>query len=149
MLTKMLAASAALSMLACGGAALAQTKTSAQAGPSQPIPYSQMKAYDKASPKARATKDWWSGSTSAPTGMSTDTSATTPTDATGATGADGATTGMPPASTSAPDTSVNPSSSSMPATPPTNAPTMEDKMAQPNAPGAGATPPMTPPADPK
>ena len=149
MLTKMLAASAALSMLACGGAALAQTKSSAQAGPSQPIPYSQMKAYSKASPKMRATKDWWSGSASAQTGMSTDTSATAPTDATGATGVDGTTTGMPPATSSASDTAVNPSTSSMPTTPPTNAPMMEDKMTQPSAPGAGATSPMTPPADPK
>lgn len=133
MLTKMLAATAALSMLACGGAALAaQAKSSVQTGPKQPIPYSQLDAYDKASPKARASKDWWAGSASASTGMSTDTSAT-----------------LPPATSSAPDTAVNPTPSaapSLPTTPPTNAPMTEDKMTQP---GAASTPSMSPPADPK
>lgn len=134
MLTKMLAATAALSMLACGGAALAaQAKSSVQTGPKQPIPYSQLDAYDKASPKARASKDWWAGSANASTGMSTDTSAT-----------------LPPATSSAPDTAVNPAPSaapsSLPMTPPTNAPMTEDKMTQP---GATAPPPMSSPADPK
>ncbi len=133
MLTKMLTATAALSMLACGGSALAaQAKASAQLGPKQPIPYSQLDAYAKASPKAQASKDWWTGSTSASTGMSTDTSATAP------------------AMSSAPDTAVNPAPSaappSLPMTPPTNAPMTEDKMTQP---GAATAPPMSPPVDPK
>lgn len=132
MLTKMLAASAALSMLACGGSALAQAKASAQLGPKQPIPYSQLKAYSKASPKAQASKDWSAGSAGASTGMSTDTSATAP------------------APSSTPDTAVNPAPSaappSLPMTPPTNAPMTEDKMTQPGVAGA---PPMTSPTDPK
>lgn len=134
MLTKMLATTAALSMLACGGSTLAaQTKSSVQTGPKQPIPYSQLDAYDKASPKARASKDWWAGSANASIGMSTDTSAT-----------------LPPATSSAPDTAVNPAPAaappSLPTTPPVNAPMTEDKMTQP---GAAATPPMSSPADPK
>ena len=68
MLTKTLAATAALSMLVGGGSALAQSKSSTMAGPKQPIPYSQLNAYMKASPKARASKDWWAGSPSAATG---------------------------------------------------------------------------------
>jgi hypothetical protein len=131
MLTKMLAASAAFSMLAFGGSALAaQAKASAQLGPKQPIPYSRLEAYSKASPKAQANKDW---SAAASTGTSTDTSAT-----------------LPPATSSAPDTAVNPAPSvappSLPMTPPTNAPMTEDKM---NQHGVAAAPPMTPPTDPK
>jgi len=71
--------------LAAGAAALALTAGSALAakpaakgasvmGPSQPLPYSQLDAYMKASPKERASKDWWS---EASTGASADTSATT------------------------------------------------------------------------
>lgn len=135
MLTKMLAATAAMSMLAFGGSALAvQAKSSTQLGPKQPIPYAQLNAYTKASPKVRASKDWWAGS--AETGMSTDTSATT--------------TAVPSAGA---DTAVNPAPSaappSLPVTPPTNAPMTEDKMTQPDAPGAPAAPPVTPPTDPK
>lgn len=135
MLTKMLAATAALSMLACGGSALAaQAKSSTQLGPKQPIPYSQLNAYTKASPKVRANKDWWAGQ--AETGLSTDTSATAP-----ATPTAGADTAVNPAPSAAPP--------SLPVTPPTNAPMTEDKMTQPTQPGAAATPPVTPPVDPK
>jgi len=132
MLTKMLAATAALSMLTAGGSALAaQAKASAQMGPKQPIPYAQLNAYMKASPQARSSKDWWAGSTAALTGMSADTSATAPVN--------------PPSPS---DTAVNPAPSSasptMPMTPPTNAPMIEDKMTQP-----GAAPPTAAPTDPK
>ena len=137
MLTKMLAATAALSMLACGGSALAaQAKSSTQLGPKQPIPYSQLNAYAKASPKVRASKDWWAGQAEASTGLSTDTSATAP-----ATPTAGADTAVNPAPSAAPP--------SLPVTPPVDAPMIEDKMAQPDAPGAPATPPVTPPVDPK
>jgi hypothetical protein len=110
MLIKTLAAGAALSMLVVGGSALAQTsaRTSAAIGPAQPIPYSQLKAYSKASPKVRASKDW-SAAASASTGMSTDTSATAPM-------ASGTMSGDAKASTST-DTSVNPPNA-MPMTPP-------------------------------
>ncbi len=142
MLTKTLAAAAAFSMLVAGGEALAAQKQSATAlGPKEPIPYSQLNAYLKASPKTRASKDWWAGSSSASTGMSADTSATAPAP-TAAMTSDPATTSssMPPAT----DTAVNPAPSaappSMPMTPPTDA--------APQQPGA-TTPPMTPPAEPK
>lgn len=145
MLTKTLAAAAALSMLTCGGSALAaQSKSSAMVGPKQPIPYSQLNGYLKASPKARASKDWWAGSTTASTGAPTDTSATT---------SAGSDTMSTPSAT--PDTAVNPAPAtappSMPVTPPTDATPMPSDPTTPNsaAPGAPATPPVTPPTEPK
>ncbi|WP_299017612.1 hypothetical protein [uncultured Caulobacter sp.] len=146
MLTKMLAATAALSMLVGGGSAIAQSKSSAAVGPKQPIPYSQLNAYMKASPKARASKDWWAGSSTAATGMSTDTSAVAPgTSPMSDPSMGSSSTGSPlmgsssmGSSTSA-DTSVNPPTSgapSMPSTPPT------DGGAQPN--GSTLPNPATP-----
>ena len=76
-----LAAGVALAALtAASGATAGQTARSsgAVAGPAQPIPYSQLNTYLKASPKQRTSKDWWSGSANASTGMSTDTSASVP-----------------------------------------------------------------------
>ena len=136
MLTKTLAATAALSMLVAGGEAFAaQQKSAAMAGPKQPIPYSQLKAYSKASPKMRASKDWWAGS--AMTGTPTDTSATAPA------------TSMPSAGS---DTAVNPAATpTMPMTPPidtTPQPGDPTQSANP-MPGAPAAPPVTPPTEPK
>jgi hypothetical protein len=134
MLTKTLAATAALSMLISGGAALAQSKSSVTAGPKQPIPYSQLNAYTKASPKARATKDWWAGSSTAQTGMSTDTSATAPVMSSGSS-TDSSSMGTMGGS-------VNPPTpgSSMPSTPPTDGGTQPNGSTLPNP----ATPdPMT------
>jgi hypothetical protein len=98
--------------LTAGAVALALTAGSALAakpaakgasvmGPSQPIPYSQLEAYTKASPKERASKDWWSG---ANTGASTDTAATTsrPSESS----ASGAVNPSPPSAT--PDTTSPP-----------------------------------------
>ena len=111
----------------------AKAKASAAvAGPSQPIPYAQLDAYLKASPKARASKDWWSGS--AATGMSSDTSATLPATA----------------SSTSTDTSVNPSSPSAPApdssaTLPAAPPASPDATTPPAAPTTpDATTPQTP-----
>jgi len=113
MIIRTLAAGVALTVLVSGAAMAApqaKTSTSAALGPSQPIPYAQLDAYLKASPKQRASKDWWSGSAS--TGTSTDTSATAPATST--------------STSTTTDTSVNPSTSmpsdsstSMPSTPPT------------------------------
>ena len=47
----------------------------AVAGPAQPIPYAQLAAYLKASPKQRATKDWWSAGAIRPEHASTAASA--------------------------------------------------------------------------
>lgn len=134
MLTKTLAAIAAVSMLVAGGSAFAAQKSATTIGPKQPIPYSQLNAYLKASPKARVSKDWWAGSAS--TGMQTDTAATAPP--------------MPTA-----DTAVNPSTMtappSLPVTPPIDAtplPSDPTKSSDP-APGAPAAPPVTPPTEPK
>ena len=65
-------------LLAAGAVAIAFTASQAltapaPAMPKQPIAYSQLNAYLKASPKQRSTKDW---SVAAPTGASINTSAT-------------------------------------------------------------------------
>lgn len=147
MLTKTLAATAALSMLVGGGSALAaQPKSAVAAGPKQPIPYSQLNAYMKASPKARASKDWWSGSAGASTGLSTDTSATAP-------AADPTSSMMTPSTPT--DTAVNPSPSaappSLPSTPPTDgAPQLGGStMSNPSTPGDTTNSSTTPPTEPK
>jgi hypothetical protein len=74
-------------ILVAGAAALAMSAGSALAGgahkasgltaaaPKQPIPYSQLDSYLKASPKQRAGKHWWAQA-EANTGASADTSAT-------------------------------------------------------------------------
>lgn len=139
MLIRTLAAGAALAMLVSGAATAAPHSkaraSAAVASPKEPIPYAQLDAYLKASPKVRASKDWWSGS--AATGMSTDTSAT-----------------MPPAASST-DTSVNPSTTTPPAasttmpdsstTMPPAAPTSPDATTPPAAPTTpDATTPQTP-----
>ena len=117
MMIRTLAVGVALAALVSGAASAApqgKAKASAAvAGPSQPIPYAQLDAYLKASPKARASKDWWSGSAS--TGMSADTSATAPATSTTTTSTTTDTSVNPSASTSMPSDS----STSMPATPPT------------------------------
>lgn len=143
MLIKTIAATAAFAMLMAGGQAIAAQKTAPQgAAPKQPIPYSQLDAYTKATPKVRASKDWWAGQ--AQTGLSTDTSATA------ATGAEPS-PALPSTST-APGTgaTTTPSMSppSMPVTPPTNAPAIEEKSPS-SAPGAPAMPPGDTPAGPK
>lgn len=62
-------AAGAAAMLMAGGAAEAGPKGQDKAGtsaatPAQPIPYAQLDAYLRASARQRATRDWWSGSTS-------------------------------------------------------------------------------------
>jgi len=76
MKTLVLAAGAAALALSAGPALAAKSpaKGATAMGPSQPIPYSQLDSYLKASPKQRASKDWWTG---ASTGTGTDTAATT------------------------------------------------------------------------
>lgn len=143
MLIKMLTATAAFSLVIGGGAAIAaQSPSTAQTGPKQPIPYSQLDAYTKASPKLRASKDWWAGAPQAATGLSTDTAAAAP-----ATTSDPAATA--PSSTSSGDTAVNPMPSappaSLPSTPPTDSDPARAADPLPTTPGASpATPPMQP-----
>lgn len=147
MFTRTLLAGAALAMIV-SGAAIANPKIkagAAVAAPKQPIPYSQLDSYLKASPKQRAAKDWWAGE--AAVGMQTDTSATLPP------------ASMPPASMNgsmsgdaAASTQVNPPTTdapaSMPTTPPTNSTPPDDMAPQPgsNLPG---TDPNMPPKEPK
>ena len=134
MLTKTLAATAALSTLVVGGAAVAapQARSSTMVGPKQPIPYSQLKAYSKASPKVRADKDWWAGSAMASTGTQADTAANAP-------------------STPTADTAVNPgmmpSPPNLPVTPPIDSPPMPADTTMPDQPAPET--PATPPTEPK
>ena len=121
MKTILLAAGAATVALSAGSA-LATPKTTTAAGPAQPIPYSQLNAYLKASPKQRASQDWWS---TASTGASTNTSTTAATpslssDTAGATGANppsagGESKGASP--DAAPSTAVNPPAATPPEAP--------------------------------
>jgi molybdate transport system ATP-binding protein len=136
MMIRTLAAGVALAVLVSGAASAApQAKGSpAAADPKQPIPYSQLDAYLKASPKQRASKDWWSGSAS--TGMSTDTSATAPAASTTTTTTTTTDSSVnPPASTSMPSDS----STSMPSTPPT-LPDASSPAPGSNLPGSTTTP---------
>jgi len=73
---KIVVAGAALALFTVSGSAQA-AQSSSPSGPKQPIPYAKIDAYQKASPRARASTDWWAGSATASTGMSTDTGATT------------------------------------------------------------------------
>ncbi|MDB5456789.1 MAG: hypothetical protein JWP92_2374 [Caulobacter sp.] len=77
MLLKTLAAGAALAALVVAGAADAAPKTSRSAypitSPKRPIPYSQLDTYLKASPKLRASTDWWADTAS--TGSAANTAA--------------------------------------------------------------------------
>lgn len=143
MLTKTLAATAALSLLVAGGEVLAAQKTSsAMAGPKQPIPYDQLNAYSKASAKTRASKDWWAGQAAtgqATTGMSADTAATAPATASDPTSAPMTDTAVNPAPDAAPP--------SLPVTPPTNAVPQTGDPTLPNQPVPGA--PGVPPTEPK
>ncbi|MBO9710802.1 MAG: hypothetical protein J7521_21585 [Caulobacter sp.] len=117
MMLRTLAACVALASLAAG-AATAAPQPRAKAGaavaaPKAPIPYGQLDAYLKASPKQRASKDWWNGS--AATGAATDTSATVPGSPAPAT----APKPMPDGSVNPPPATMPDGSASMPSTPPT------------------------------
>lgn len=146
MFTKTLLAGATFALISSGavsGAAVANPKikaSAAVASPKQPIPYGQLEAYSKASPKQRATKDWWAGE--AATGAAADTSATLP-PAT----MNGAMSGDAAASTA-----VNPPSAdappSMPTTPPTNTPP-DDMMAPDPGSNLPGSDPNMPPKEPK
>jgi hypothetical protein len=77
---KTVVAGAALALLTLAGSAQA-AQPSALPGPTQPIPYAKLDAYQNASPKARANTDWWAGDTTAmgaSTGASSNISATEP-----------------------------------------------------------------------
>lgn len=70
-------AASAVALALSAGSALAggKAKGPTVAAPKQPIPYSQLDAYLKASPRQRANKDWWNQA-EASTGMAANTSAT-------------------------------------------------------------------------
>lgn len=120
-----------------GGSAMAAPKAkmvAAVAAPAQPIPYAQLDAYLKASPKERASRDWWAGA--AATGAPADASAST------AATSDTSTAAAPAAPVNpAPDASTSPgaTSSATPSTDATAAPPADTPAATP-APDASAAP---------
>ena len=75
---KTLVTGAALALLVAAGSAQAAPRAAVASAPKQPIPYAKLDAYLAASPKARASTDWWAGSDMASTGLSTDTAASLP-----------------------------------------------------------------------
>ena len=143
-------------LLAAGAAAIALSAghVLAQGTPKQPIPYSQLNAYLKGSPKQRAAKDWSAGQASA------SASATAPLSTAGAdTGAGANTSATAPAApspslpndTGGPATSATPPSlggdtkgASLPSTPPIDAPAPGAVNPSPTA-TPGAPPSSTPP----
>jgi hypothetical protein len=73
----MIVAASAVALALSAGSALAggKAKGPTVAAPKQPIPYSQLDAYLKASPRQRANRDWWNQA-EASTGTAANTSAT-------------------------------------------------------------------------
>jgi len=137
MKTILLAAGAAAVALSAGPT-LAAAKHAAIAGPKQPIPYSQLSAYLKASPKQRMSKDWWSGQTSvaanADTGATANTSSTTSTPS----------SSLPGDTTSSASTTAPSTAPSLPATPPVDNPP-STAVNPPATATPGAPPATTPP----
>jgi len=139
MKTVLLAAGAAALALSAGQA-LANTHhkhhkgaMASAAGPKQPIPYSELSAYLKASPSQRAKKDWWSGQSAVASNTS---AASSGANASATTSGTAAPTPSPSASETSPAPAANPSNP---------APSSTSGSALP--PPSGATPPSdTPPS---
>jgi molybdate transport system ATP-binding protein len=137
----LLAAGVAAIAFSAGAVAAAPTV----AGPKQPIPYSELSAYMKASPKVRAHKDWWSGQTaqasaSAETGSAANTSATAPSlPADTAAAPSGATSANPP-STGGDTKEAAPQLPSPAVTPPTPGAVNPSAAVTPGAPASTAPP---------
>ena len=125
---QVLAGAAVLALIATADATAATKKAGAYAAPSQPVAYSKLDAYLKASPTKRAKGDWSLGPTqtasTAPIGAAANTSATTDM--------------APTAPASAPDNSAT---AAQPAPPAQSPP---DQMGAPAAPPASAAPPAAP-----
>ena len=130
MKTLIAAASLAALVLAVDSASAATRRHAgaATAEPKQPIPYGQLDAYLKASPKQRASKDWWSG---AETGTPANTAAVTP--------------AMPNDTASAKEAAPNPSMA--PNTPTAAPPSESNATPEASPPDAGKGDMSTPPVD--
>ena len=118
--------------LACAGGAQAGTHAagSAYAEPSQPVPYSALGSYMKASPSKRARTDWSMAAATPATGAAVNTSATLP--------------NSPPDATAPAATAVNPPMNATPQTPPAD--TAPSTMAAPDTMTPNTTAPSTPTA---
>src|SRR5580704_2973757 len=125
---QVLAGAAVLALIATADASAATKNAGAYAAPSQPVAYSKLDSYLKASPSKKAKGDW-SLASAAPTGAAANTSATTgmsPTapasapDNSAGTDASGAAT-APPASQTPPATPPDQMTPSAPATPDSSA----------------------------
>ena len=124
-----LIAGVAMAGLFAGAASTASAASSAYASPSQPVPYSQLNSYMKASPHKRM--GMMSGMQTAPTGVPVNTSATTD---------------QPDATQSA--TPVTPGINNPPAAAPTAGTTVDTPMAPSTENPSGGQAPMAPSATP-
>lgn len=144
MKTLLLAAGAAALVLSAGPTLAAAKHAAAMAGPKQPIPYSQLSAYLKASPKQRMSKDWWSGQTSVAANAAPVTTAGADTGATANASATSS-TATPSPSLPGDTPSAAPSAApSLPATPPVDNPP-STAVNPPATATPGAPPAATPP----
>jgi hypothetical protein len=138
MKTILLAAGAAAIVFSAGPTLAAAKHGAAVAGPKQPIPYSQLSAYLKASPKQRMSKDWWSGQTSVASNAAPISTAGADTGA----AANTSTTSTP--SPSLPGDTAPSAAPALPATPPVNTPSSTE-VNPPASATPGAPPASTPP----
>jgi hypothetical protein len=132
---KILVAGIAVAAMTAAAAQAASTHQSAgaYAEPAQPIAYSSLKTYMKASPSQRAKRDWSGGSAASASNAGSNVSATTP-----ATANPGGSMPMSP-QTQAPDANVSD-------TPPTVSPAVDSAAGQPplnQAPPTNAAPPAS------
>jgi hypothetical protein len=138
MKTILLAAGVAAIALS-GGQALAAPKSMGVTEPKQPIPYAQLNAYMKASPRQKSTKDWWSGQNMASAGTTASTGAAANAAATTTAGSDVRSTPDATPSAAAPDASPSPTA------PDATAPSTGSVNPVNPPPTPGAAPSTTPP----
>jgi hypothetical protein len=122
---QILASAAALALIAGGASAATHKSAGAYAPPAQPIAYSKLDTYLKASPREKATGNWGLDATAtasaAPIGAAANTAATAPQAPMTPSAPAAADTSAAPAAPSqaAPDTSAAPAAPSQPDTPAT------------------------------
>jgi hypothetical protein len=144
MKTILLAAGAAALVLSAGPTLAAAKHAATVAGPKQPIPYSQLTAYLKASPKQRMSKDWWSGQTSVAANAAPVATAGADTGATANTSATATPSPSLPGDTPSASTTAPSAAPSLPATPPVDNPP-STAVNPPATTTPGAPPAATPP----
>ena len=135
---QVLAGAAVLALIATADASAATKKAGSYAAPSQPIAYSKLDSYLKASPSQRAKRDWSGGSAASASNAGANVSATTPAANAGGSMPMSTQTQAPDANVSDTPPTVSPAVNTAPTQPPLNqAPGMDNS--QPPASNAPAT----------